>query len=84
MLRAARTQAGHRATLRWSAVGADDVRRWRVSLDGHVVAVVGRTARVLRKRVVRPGDHRWRVVGLDAAGNRVVAGRRVFKASAGR
>jgi subtilisin family serine protease len=84
LLRAARTQAGHRATLHWSAVGADDVRRWRVSLDGHVVAVVGRTARVLRKRVVRPGDHRWRVVGLDAAGNRVVTGRRIFKASAGR
>ena len=79
-LRAGRSRAGRRATLRWSATGAEMVTRWRVSLDGRVVRTVraGRS-RVARRTVARAGRHRWRVVGFDAAGEKVVSATKTFR-----
>jgi subtilisin family serine protease len=83
-LRAATTRAGRRATVRWNAAGTG-VTRWRVSLDGRVVATVrGGRARVARRLVTRPGRHRWRVVGFDAEGGKVVAATRAFRVLARR
>jgi subtilisin family serine protease len=76
----AKTRAGHRATLRWSASGADSVTTWRVMLDGKVVAIRSAGAsRVLRQTVSKAGSHRWKVVGYDGARDRVVSGARGFK-----
>jgi subtilisin family serine protease len=66
--------AGRRATVRWSATGAENVARWQVSLDGRRVATLDESdSRVVRRRVARAGRHRWRVVGFDEAGAKVVA-----------
>ena len=78
-LRTKPARAGARASLRWSARGTNSVTRWRVSLDGRVVATVPvRVARVSR-RIGRPGLHSWRVVGLNASKAKVVAARRGFR-----
>ena len=72
-----RIRAGRRATLRWSATGADSVTRWRVLLDGRRVASrAAGDSRVVRRRIASAGSHRWKVVGYDAAGERVVAATR--------
>jgi subtilisin family serine protease len=76
----ASTRAGRRATLRWSATGADTVARWQVSLDGRRVAVLDAgDRRVVRHSIAVAGNHRWRVVGLDEAGAKVVSGVRRFR-----
>jgi subtilisin family serine protease len=80
-----RTRARRQATLRWSATGADTVARWQVSLDGRRVARLdGGDARVVRRRIAAAGNHRWRVVGFDEAGAKVVAGLRSFRVLRGR
>jgi subtilisin family serine protease len=81
---APKPRAGTRIALRWSATGAGRVTRWRVSLDGRVVATVpAKSARVSR-RIGRAGRHGWTVVGLDSSKARVVAGRSAFRAVARR
>ncbi|HEV2784874.1 MAG TPA: S8 family serine peptidase, partial [Solirubrobacteraceae bacterium] len=78
-----RARAGSRVTLRWSAAAAERVTRWRISLDGHVIATVpARRARVSR-RISHSGRHNWRVVGFAADGAKVVAARRTFRLIAG-
>lgn len=73
--------AGRRATLRWSATDVETVARWQVSLDGRRVATLDEGAsRVVRQRIARAGRHRWRVVGFDEAGAKVVAAVRSFRA----
>jgi subtilisin family serine protease len=80
-----RTRAGRRATLRWSAGTVQDVSVWRVSLDRRVVArvKVGATLRVQR-RIERAGQHRWRVVGLDASAAKLTSSTRDFRVIARR
>jgi subtilisin family serine protease len=81
----ASTRARRRATLRWSATGADTVARWQVSLDGRRVAVLDAgDSRIVRHRVAAAGNHRWRVVGFDESGAKVVAGVRRFRVLAAR
>ncbi|MEY2440625.1 MAG: hypothetical protein QOJ46_51 [bacterium] len=71
-------RAGRTATVRWQAVPG--VSTWVVYLDGRRAATrSSRAARVLRKRVVRPGSHRWKVVGRDAQGARIVTATRRFR-----
>ncbi|MBW3654231.1 MAG: hypothetical protein KY433_11775 [Actinobacteria bacterium] len=49
-------------------------------LDGRRIGTVRAGKRsLMRKRVSRPGRHRWKVVGVDAAGKQVVAGARSFR-----
>ena len=74
-----RIRAGRSATVRWTATGADSVVRWRVSLNGKRIKTLPGTKSLLRKRVSKPGTHRWKVVGLDAEGNAVVSAARKFK-----
>jgi hypothetical protein len=77
----ARIRAGRRAQLRWSATGAQNVARWRVSLDGRRVATLDEgDSRVVRHRIAAAGRHRWRVVGFDETGKKVVAAVRSFRA----
>lgn len=73
-------RTGARATLRWTAAGAASVSRWRVWLDGRTIAGLPADAGRITRRVASSGRHRWRVVGLDAAGEKVVAARRAFRA----
>ena len=73
-----RIRAGRRATLRWS--GASGVARWTIALDGRRVATRdANDPRVLRKRMNRPGRHRWRVVGRDGAGAPITAATHSFR-----
>jgi subtilisin family serine protease len=73
-------RAGRRATLRWSATAAGTVLTWRVSLDGRVVAKVAADAALRVRRTIRTArTHRWRVVGFDADGTKVVSATRSFK-----
>ncbi|HEX6391408.1 MAG TPA: S8 family peptidase [Solirubrobacteraceae bacterium] len=74
-----RVRAGRAATVRWTAVGADQVVRWNVSLNGKRIKTLPGTKSQLRRKVSRPGSHRWKVVGIDAEGNRVVSAARTFK-----
>ncbi len=74
-----RVRAGRAAIVKWTATGADRVVSWRVSLDGTRIKTLPGTKSQLRKRVSRPGTHRWKVVGLDAEGRRVVSAARQFK-----
>ncbi|MGH2919286.1 MAG: hypothetical protein ACRDLS_11925 [Solirubrobacteraceae bacterium] len=67
--------------MRWHATHADKVQRWRVSLDGHVVATMAARRTTLTRRIARNGRHTWRVVGFDAAAKNVVAARRSFRAT---
>jgi hypothetical protein len=56
------------------------VQRWRISLNGHTVATLRQHARlVVRRRIRRPGRHRWRVAGLDATGRQLASARRSFR-----
>jgi len=71
--------AGTRIALRWSATGADKVTRWRVSLDGRVVATVPAKSAVVSRRIARAGRHQWRVVGFDVKKAKVVAGQSAFR-----
>jgi subtilisin family serine protease len=70
---------GTKVTLRWSATGAETVKTWRVSLDGRVVKTLPVTGARVSKRVARKGSHKWRVVGFDESGTKVVAAKRAFK-----
>ena len=80
VLAKARIRAGRAATVRWRASGDDRVASWRVLLDGRRVATVTKGKRsMLRKRVSRTGRHRWKVVGIDAAGEPVVSAARSFR-----
>ncbi len=74
-----RIRAGRSATVRWTATGADTVVRWRVSLNGKRISTLPGTKSALRKRVKKAGTNRWKVVGLDAEGETVVAATRRFK-----
>ena len=74
-------RAGTRVKLRWTATGTAAVTRWRVSLDGRVVATVPVERESIARRSPRPGTHRWRVVGLDAHRVEVVSATRRFKVS---
>lgn len=74
-----RVRAGARATLRWTVRDAARVSRWRVSLDGRVIASLPARTRRVARRIARPGRHRWRVVGFDAGGTKVVSARRGFR-----
>jgi hypothetical protein len=80
-LRLARTpRPGGRAVVRWSATGASKVTRWHAYLNGRRVKSVARTqARVAHKRITRPGRYRWRVVGRNADGRRIVSATRIFR-----
>lgn len=79
-----KVRAGARATLCWKAAGTPTVDSWRVSLNGHVIATLPATASRVARRVARAGRHKWRVVGLDAEGDRVVTAMRAFRAVASR
>ena len=72
-LKAAKRIRSGRSTVRWSRNGFSTVARWRVSLDGRVVARLGANRALRVRRTVRPGSHRWRVVGFDAQGEKVTA-----------
>ncbi|HUR83798.1 MAG TPA: S8 family peptidase [Solirubrobacteraceae bacterium] len=73
-------RAGRRASLRWTATGADSVASWQILLDGRKVATRGGGATgSLRKKIAKAGTHRWKVVGYDAEGERVVAKSRGFR-----
>ena len=74
-----RVRAGRKVTVRWRATGSARVVKWRVSLNGKRIKTLPATKSLLRKRVSKPGTHRWKVVGLDAEGQRVVAAARKFK-----
>ena len=75
-----KVRAGTRVAVRWSATGADAVARWRVSLNGKVVANVAAGKSSVSRRVARAGKYKWRVVGFDEAGAKVVSGLRSFRA----
>jgi subtilisin family serine protease len=74
-----RVRAGRAASVSWTATGADSVTAWRVLLDGHRVKTLPGTKTQLRKKVSSPGTHRWKIVGIDATGARVVSAARQFK-----
>ena len=74
-----RAHANSRVTLRWTAIGADSVIRWRVSLDSRVIGTVKAQTAGVSRRIARTGSHKWRVVGYDQNGTKVVAGSRAFR-----
>ena len=75
-----RVRAGRSVTVRWTATGAAErVVSWRVLLNGERIKTVPGTKSQLRKRVSKPGTHRWKIVGLDADGAKVVSAARKFK-----
>ena len=76
----AKVRTGTRVSLRWRVSGADSVARWRVSLNGRVVANVAAGKSSVSRRISRAGRNKWRVVGFDAAGAKVVSGLRSFRA----
>ena len=73
------SRTSRRVTLRWTASGADDVTRWRVSLDGRIIRHLPVASARFSRRITRRGRHVWRVVGFDAAATKVVDGRRAFR-----
>jgi subtilisin family serine protease len=75
---------GARVKLRWTATGATAVESWRVSLDRRVVATVPAGSAGVSRRAPRKGKHRWRVVGIDATGNKVVGATRSFRVARGK
>lgn len=80
LLAKTRVAVGRAATVRWRVSGAAKVAAWRVLLDGKRIGTVKSGGRsLLRKRVSRPGRHRWKVVGVDAGGDQVVAAARSFR-----
>ena len=77
---AARVRAGRAATVRWTASGADEIVRWRVLLDDRRIRTLpAGSARVVRARMRSAGTHRWKIVGVDASGTRVVSAARSFR-----
>jgi len=81
VLTKARVRTGRAATVRWRAAGAQRVTAWRVLLDGRRVGTVAAGQRsMLRTRINSAGRHRWKVVGVDAAGAQVVVAARSFRA----
>ena len=80
VLAKSRVRAGISATVRWKASGDTRVAKWRVLLDGKRVGTIAKGKRsLLRKKVSRTGRHRWKVVGVDNAGNAVVSAARSFR-----
>ena len=80
LLTKAKVRVGRSATVRWKLSGAARVAKWRVSLDGRKVGTVKNGTRsLLRKRISRAGRHRWKVVGVDADGRKVVSAARSFR-----
>ncbi len=74
----ARTRAGRRVSLRWSTTAPVEVTRWRISLDGRVVANVAAGSTGVSRRISRVGRHSWRVVGF-AGTTKVVAASKRFR-----
>jgi subtilisin family serine protease len=74
-----KARAGTKVVLRWTATGAERVTEWRVSLNGRVVSSLPATKSLISRRVKKTGRNKWRVVGLDDKGEKVVAGLRAFK-----
>jgi subtilisin family serine protease len=74
-----KVKAKSRVTVKWTPSAAANVATWRVSLDGRVLKTLPVTAGGVSKRIARTGSHRWRVVGFDADGAKVVAAQRAFK-----
>jgi hypothetical protein len=72
-------RAGGMAVVRWRAIGASKVRRWRTYLNGRLVRDARFTVRVARGHVARAGSHRWTVVGRSAGGRTVVSASRRFR-----
>jgi subtilisin family serine protease len=72
-------RAGSRVTVRWSATGAGSVAQWRVSLNGRVVKTLSADSARFSRRITRAGHGRWRVVGFDSTGAKVVAAQRSFR-----
>ena len=72
-------RAGRSATVRWIATAAERVVSWRVLLNGKRLKTLPGTKSQLRKKVSRPGTHRWKIVGIDAEGAKVVSAARRFK-----
>jgi hypothetical protein len=66
--------------LRWA--GAHDavtgVAAYRVVVDGAAVATLGASERALRLSLA-PGDHLWRVVAVDGAGNEASSAPRALR-----
>ena len=80
VLSKARVRSGRASTVRWRGSGGGRVATWRVLLDGRRVGTVTKGSRsLLRKRVSRTGRHRWKVVGLDATGAKLVSAARTFR-----
>ena len=73
-----RVRSGSRMTLRWTASNAERVTRWRVSLNGRVVANVAAGSAGISRRVSRRGRNTWRVVGFDGGAASVVSAKRTF------
>jgi subtilisin family serine protease len=74
-----KARAGTRVAVRWTAVAADSVVTWRVSVDGRVVKTLPASTAGVSRRFTRTGSHKWRVVGFDADGAKVVAAQRGFR-----
>ncbi len=74
-----KVRSGARVTLKWTPTATDSVATWRVSLDGRVVKTLPATAGGVSRRMTRVGSHRFRVVGFDADGAKVVSAQRAFK-----
>ncbi len=78
-LRAPRAvRAGRRVNLRWKAVGAGAVKKWRVKLSGRT-RMVGKRKHRAPLRAVRAGHRRWTVTGYDASGHKVVRASRTLR-----
>ena len=63
-----RIRAGRAATVAGRPPAPSSVVSWRVLLNGKRIKTLPGTKSQLRKKVSRPGTHRWKVVGLDAEG----------------
>ncbi len=75
-----RTRSGSKAKVRWKARNVQNVARWRISLDGRVVkrSLSAKRTR-FSKRIRKVGRHKWRIVGFDSSGGKVVAAKRSFR-----
>jgi subtilisin family serine protease len=75
---ARKVRAGGRATVRWPATRG--VATWTIYLDGRRAATrSSHDSHVLHRRFERPGAHRWKVVGRDGRGVRIVVASRPFR-----
>ena len=66
--------------LRWAAAhdAVTGVAAYRVVVDGAAVATLGASQRALRVSLA-PGDHLWRVVAVDGAGNQASSASRALR-----